>query len=181
MKPGIETDHLFLRPLSTADAEALYRISNEPPVRRFLWDDEPVSETAILETVAESGRMFSTDGVGLFGVWPRGSGELAGFCGFCYAPGGSGEIELSYEISSRLWGRGLATEAARACLGYAFTQTNLEWVVAGADAPNAASLRVIEKLGMKPVDEVSPEQPGVPYFTISRDDLLATANSGAFG
>ena len=43
-RPGTETDRLFLHPLSMADAGTLYRISNEPPVRRYLWDGEPVSE-----------------------------------------------------------------------------------------------------------------------------------------
>ena len=177
----METDRLLLRPLSRTDAKALHRISNEPPVRRFLWYDEPVSEAAILDIVAESGRMFSEDGVRLFGVWFRGRGEILGFCGFCRTSGGSDEIELSYEISSRLCGRGLATEAARACLGHAFERTSLERVVAGVDTSNAASLRVIQKLGMKPVGGTPPGQPGVFYFAISRDDFLAATGGGASG
>ncbi|MBA3423469.1 MAG: GNAT family N-acetyltransferase [Rubrobacteraceae bacterium] len=73
----------------------------------------------------------------------------------------------------------LATKAARTCLHYAFTRTNLERVVAGADAPNIASLRVIEKLGMKPVGEISPGQPGVPFFALNRDDFHAMTDEGA--
>jgi RimJ/RimL family protein N-acetyltransferase len=41
--PTLETGRLLLRPLSEADVDALRRISNEPLVRHYLWDDEPVS------------------------------------------------------------------------------------------------------------------------------------------
>ena len=44
--------------------------------------------------------------------------------------------------------------------------------VAGADPPNLASLRVIERLGMKPIGEIVPDQPGIPYFAISSDAFL---------
>ena len=180
MGRGVGTDRLLLRPLSRTDAKALHRISNEPPVRRFLWDDEPVSEAAFLDIVAGSERMFSEAGVGLFGVWLRGRGEIIGFCGSYRTSGGSDEIGLTYEISSRLWGRGLATEAAQACLGYAFERTSLDGMVAGVDTPNSASLRVIEKLGMKRA-EIQPGRLGVSYFAISRDDFLAAPGGGASG
>ena len=174
-RPVIQTERLALRPLEETDADALRRISNEPDVRRYLWDDEPVPEAAILDVIAGSKRSFSESGVGFFGVRFRGSEVLLGFCGFGQTTGGPEETEIVYELSSRLWGRGLATEAARACLRYAFMRTNLKRVVAGADAPNVASLRVIEKLGMKPVGEIAPGQPGVPFFALSRDDFLAAA------
>ena len=45
-------------------------------------------------------------------------------------------------------------------------------VVAGADPPNVASLRVLDKVGMKPIGEIAPDQPDIPYFAISRDDFL---------
>ncbi len=172
--PRLETERLDLRPLSAHDAPALHRISNEPPVRRYLWDDEPVTHARIEEVVAQSVRMFSEEGVGLFGVRLRGSQELVGFCGFGHTPGGPQEIELIYELLPELWSKGLATEASRACLRHAFAEVGLDRVVAGADAPNVASLRVIEKLGMKAVGEIALGQPGVPFFALDRDDFLAS-------
>ena len=52
-------------------------------------------------------------------------------------------------------------------------------MVAGADAPNVASLRVIEKLGMKAVGEIAPGQPGTPFFALNRNDFLASEASQA--
>jgi RimJ/RimL family protein N-acetyltransferase len=174
---ALETERLVLRPLSADDAPDVHRISNEPLVRRYLWDDEPVTSAKIQEVVAQSVRMFSEEGVGLFGVRLRGSGELVGFCGFGHTRDGPQEIELIYELLPELWGRGLATEASRACLHHAFTTAGLDKVVAGADAPNVASLRVIEKLGMTAIGEIAPGQPGVPFFALNRNDFLASEAS----
>lgn len=167
----LRTERLLLRPLTEADVEALHRISNEPPVRRYLWDDEPVSPSQIENLVAESYRMFSEEGLGLFGVRIAGSEDLLGFCGFVRLEGME-EPELAYELTRKAWGRGIATEAARACLRYAFEEAGLERVIAGADAPNAASLSVIEKLGMKPAVNINLSVPDDPYYAIRQEDFF---------
>ena len=172
--PTLETERLLLRPLSADDADALRRISNEPEVRRHLWDDEPVGEATIRDVIAQSEGMFSEGGVGLFGVRMRGSEKLLGFCGLVRL-GGTAEPELGYELTREAWGRGLATEAARACLRHAFADRGMGRVVAEADAPNAASLRVIEKLGMRPAGNINPEDPHRPYFALYRGDFFASA------
>jgi [ribosomal protein S5]-alanine N-acetyltransferase len=94
--PVIETRRLVLRPIARSDTEALRRISNEPLVRRYLWDDEPVSREKIREVIDESARMFSAEGLGLFGVRLRGTQEIVGFCGFMRDADGPGEVELAY-------------------------------------------------------------------------------------
>jgi [ribosomal protein S5]-alanine N-acetyltransferase len=119
--------------------------------------------------------MFSEEDLGLFGVRLRGSEELVGFCGFARWEGME-EMELTYELLPELWGRGLATEAARACLRHAFEEVGLRRVIAGADAPNAASLRVIEKLGMEPTGNINPFVPDAPYYVLYREDFSTSAH-----
>lgn len=168
--PLIETERLALRPLTADDLDALHRISNEPAVRRYLWDDDPVSETAIQSLIAQSRRMFPEENVGLFGVRLRDDEDLLGFCGFVRL-GCMEEVELGYELTREVWGRGFATEASLACLRYAFAEAGLERVIAGADPPNVASLRVIEKLGMKPAGNLNPQAPNEPYYALYRKDF----------
>jgi RimJ/RimL family protein N-acetyltransferase len=172
--PVLVTERLTLRPLSEADAEDLRRISNEPDVRRYLWDDEPVSGATIRDLVARSRSMFSEENIGLFGVRVGGGEDLLGFCGFVRL-GGMDEPELGYMLTRGAWGRGFATEAAEVCLRYAFDRAGLERVIAGADAPNAASMRVIEKLGMRSVGNINAGAPDEPYFALYRKDFLARA------
>src|SRR5215207_5841805 len=163
--PMLETERLVLRPLSADEADSLHRISNEPNVRLYLWDDELISEATIKSFIALSDGMFLKEKIGLFGVRMRGSEDLLGFGGFVRL-GGMAEPELCYELTQKAWGRGLATEAARACVRYAFDEAGMERVIAGADTPNTASLRVIEKLGMKYLGNINPSTPEVPYFAL---------------
>lgn len=169
--PAFETARLALRPLSGADLDAAHRISNDPLVRRYLWDDEPVSKAAVEGVISRSLKTFDEEGFGLFGVRLRDSdGELIGYCGPLHLEA-TERVELLYAFLPKWWGRGLATEAARACLRFAFEDTDLEQVVAGADPPNTASLRVIQKLGMVPIGELLP---GVPYFELTREKFRAS-------
>jgi [ribosomal protein S5]-alanine N-acetyltransferase len=176
-KPMLETERLVLRPLSADEADSLHRISNEPNVLLYLWDNELVSEATIKSLIAQSDRMFSKEKIGVFSIRMRGRDDLLGFCGFVRL-GGMEESELWYELTQKVWGRGLATEAARACVRYAFEDVGMERVIAGADAPNTASLRVIEKLGMKYLDNISPSAPGEPYFVLYREDFFAAMAEG---
>jgi ribosomal-protein-alanine N-acetyltransferase len=175
--PMLETERLLLRPLSADEVNSLHRISNEPNVRLYLWDDEPVSEETIKSLIAQSDRMLSEGKIGLFGVRMRASEGLIGFCGFVRL-GGMEESELWYELTQKVWGRGIATEAAWACVRYAFEEVGMERVIAGADAPNTASLRVIKKLGMKYLGNINPGAQEVPYFALYREDFFAAMAAG---
>jgi RimJ/RimL family protein N-acetyltransferase len=163
--PTLTTGRLTLRPLSPSDVDALHRISDEPLVRRYLWDDEPVLWAAVEEVVESSRRTFREEGLGLFGVRLHDSERLLGFCGFVRLEG-MREMELAYELAPDVWGRGIATEAARACVRYALVEVGMERVISGADPPNAASLRVLEKLGMRPIGNINPSTPEEPYHAL---------------
>jgi ribosomal-protein-alanine N-acetyltransferase len=173
----LETERLVLRPVSADEVGSLHRISNEPNVRLYLWDDELVSEATVKSLIAQSDRMFSKERIGVFGILMRGREDLLGFCGFVRLEGME-ESELWYELTQKVWGRGLATEAARACVRYAFEEVGMERVIAGADAPNTASLRVIEKLGMSYLGNINPSAPEEPYFALYREDFFAAMATG---
>ncbi|CAN5803481.1 GNAT family N-acetyltransferase [soil metagenome] len=170
--PMLETECLVMRPLSADEMDSLHRISNEPNVRRYLWDNELVSEATIKDLIARSERMFSKEKIGVFGVRMRGREDLLGFCGFVRLKGME-EPELWYELTQKAWGRGLATEAARACVRYALEEVGMGRVIAGVDAPNAASVRVIETLGMRYLGNINPGAPREPYFALYREDFSA--------
>ena len=176
-KPMLETERLVLRPVSADEVGSLHRISNEPNVRLYLWDDEPVSEATIKGLIAQSDRMFSKEKIGLFGVRLRGREDLLGFCGFVCLQG-MDSPELCYELTQKMWGGGIATEASRACLRYAFEEVGMERVIAVADVPNTTSLRVIERLGMRHLGNINPSAPDEPYYAMYREDFFAATVTG---
>jgi [ribosomal protein S5]-alanine N-acetyltransferase len=175
--PMLETERLVLRPLSADEVDSLHPISNEPNVRLHLWDNEQVSQATVKDLIAQSDRMLSEEKIGVFGVRMRGREDLLGFCGFVRLEGMQ-EAELWYELTQKVWGRGIATEAAWACVQYAFEEVGMERVIAGADAPNTASLRVIEKLGMSYLGNINASSPEEPYFVLYREDFFAAIAEG---
>ena len=81
-------------------------------------------------------------------------------------------------MKRKVWGRGIATQAAQACLRYAFEEVGTERVIAGAKAPNTTSLRVIEKLGMKHLGHINPSAPDELYCALCRKEFVAATVMG---
>ena len=94
-----------------------------------------------------------------FCLWPlvyRESQKLIGFCGFDRLWGGE-EIEIGYWLAPDYWGEGLATEAAQAVMRYGRERLGLRQIAAVAHPENKASIRVLEKIGMVYVKNVTHE------------------------
>ena len=112
------------------------------------------------------------DGLGAFAAIDKETGELAGR--FSLKPASSygltGGTELGYRLYPAFWGRGLATEGARALLGSAFGRLQVDQVVATTMADNAGSWRVLEKCGMR----------RVRTFHYPDADLMPGAENGDF-
>lgn len=102
-------------------------------------------------------------------------GQFVGRCGLRHygvagADVGSDEIELLYTLRAEYWGRGWATEMARAVLQRAFRQLGLETVVAFTLPTNRASQRMMEKSGMRYEREIThANRPHVLYRAAARD------------
>ena len=144
----IGTSRLRLRPFSREDLDDLHRLWTESEVRRFLWDDKVISREQTVEIIESSVDSFGRYGFGFWCIYPSDTPELIGFVGLRRF-GDLAEVELLYGIATSYWGRGLATEAATAMIDYAFRRVGLEIIFARADAPNAASTRVMQKSGRK--------------------------------
>ena len=148
----IETDRLLLRPFTLADAEALHAVWGDPAARRFGGPGWPQPET-----VADTRRYLepivagqAERGYAPWAVVERATGRIVGDCGLFPEDGTGPEVELAYGLAPSVWGRGYATEAAVACLRVGFEDLGLERIVADVDPGNAASVRVLEKIGMRP-------------------------------
>jgi ribosomal-protein-alanine N-acetyltransferase len=166
----LRTPRLLLRPFAPADEEALFRLLNEPQVRRYLCDDLPVPREMVQEHIALSQRNFRERGFGYFSLFPVERPEaFIGFTGLGCIDEGE-EVEVWYGLSPEHWGHGLATEAAEAMLRFGFEQVGLREIWAGADLDNASSFRVMERLGMTRVGErrVGPRQVRALYYRLRR-------------
>jgi ribosomal-protein-alanine N-acetyltransferase len=146
--PELRTDRLVLRAIQPEDVEMYYqRLFADPEVMRFLPGGEPLPRERLDGLVERSRAHWEQHGYGVWVVCDGGDGEIRGQCGLRYVDEVD-ETEILYAYSRSSWGRGLATEAARATLAFGFEQSSLQRIVAYAVPDNAASTRVMEKLGM---------------------------------
>jgi len=143
----LTTARTTLRPVTPHDVPALHALWTDPGVRKYLWDDTVITQERAADVVAASCADFVAHRFGLWSIHEKATGAWIGFCGF--RPSDAGEPELLYGIWPRFWGQGLVTEAARVLLAHVFVTLDVPEVVAATDVPNEASVRVLERLGMR--------------------------------
>jgi NAD-dependent deacetylase len=146
---ALATPRLRMEPLLPKDVEAAHALWTDPEVRRYLWDDRMIPRETAEEVTRASAHDFAARRFGLWLLFARDvPGSPAGFCGLRSAGVGN-EPELLFGLHPDYWRRGLAQEASRAVLDYAFTTLRLPRVIAATDAPNERSARTLAALGMR--------------------------------
>ncbi|NER32805.1 MAG: GNAT family N-acetyltransferase [Oscillatoria sp. SIO1A7] len=170
----IETKRLYLRLFKPDDLEDLFLIRSDPNVMRYMGDGKPLSREQVSENLARIIQHYRDRHFGLWAVIYKHNSQLTGYCGlqfFKQPPETTPDsILLSYMFAKPYWGKGLATEGAKASLRYGFETLKLERIVAFADTENLASLRVMEKVGMKYEKQVASRyyNRNLTYYAISR-------------
>ena len=138
---------LDLRPWRPGDLDEFHALVQDQHVRRYLMDGEVFPREWSDERIRDSIALFERRGVGLWLVREGASGAVAGFCGFLEMPAIDPEPQLVYALLEKFTGRGYATEMARVSIAQARSQASFAEIVAAVDGVNAASVRVLEKLG----------------------------------
>ncbi|MFG1816185.1 GNAT family N-acetyltransferase [Kribbella sp. NPDC049174] len=147
--PTLRTARLRLRPFSDADADALFALHSSAYVLRY-WDSPPWSEHARAERFITACRQMAEEGTGArLAVDRLSDGTFIGWCSLTGWNPDYRSASMGYCFNEAAWGHGYATESARAVLQWAFDTLDLNRVQAEADTRNAASARVLGKLGFK--------------------------------
>ena len=144
----IETPRLLIRLPRADDAAAYFDIHSDPDVTR--WLGGPMA-SSVEEEAAEIERRRAVHeelGFSTWAVEEKESGEVVGVAGLFRVENTGPEIEVAYHFRKDRWGRGYATEAARACIGYGFDEVGLDRIVGLVAPDNVASARVLEKCGL---------------------------------
>ena len=143
----LETARLRLREFTPADADALERVIGDPLAMRYY--ASPFDRKGVEGWIARNRERYSREGHGLWAIALKESGELIGDCGCVLQEVEERpEVEIAYHVRRDLWNRGYATEAARACMEYAFTKLCAARVISMIRPENVPSKRVAEKNGL---------------------------------
>jgi len=149
MKVILETDRLLLREFVEDDAESFFKLNTDPEVMRFVPDKpllnvEQARQTLIDHPIADYRRY----GFGRGACILKSTGEQIGFAGLKYLDE-LGEVDVAYRLLPAHWGQGLATEVALASVRYGFAALGLKRIIGLVMPKNIASLRVLEKTGLR--------------------------------
>jgi ribosomal-protein-alanine N-acetyltransferase len=165
----LETERLVIREWQPEDFAAFRPIAIDPEVVKYIGKGKPWSDERIEAFIQQQIREQREDG---YCMWPlvwKEDGRLIGFCGI-QPWQESGEIEIGWWLAKEYWGRGLATEAARTALAYAFEGLNLRRIIAIIHQDNSDSKRVAQKLGMRFERAALVEGVPVHIYSIEKTD-----------
>lgn len=145
----IQTARLSLRQMTEADAVHVFQMNSRLSTVRYLGEPLLASEEEALTILRD--RIFpqyNNYNIGRWAVVLTATGEFIGWCGLRYIADDE-EYDLGYRFIEEYWGHGYATEAARSVLDYGHKTLPGARIVAKALVENTASIRVIEKIGMR--------------------------------
>ena len=145
----------------------LLRLLADPDVMRYVEDGQPkdrdVAEKALHSIIAH----WERHGFGRWAVEERSTGQFIGFGGLRSL---HGTPEVVFHMAPAYWGKGYGTELGRAALNFGFDQRGFERIVAIAKPDNAASIHVLEKLGMTFQQRTSYYDIEVVEYAITADE-----------
>jgi len=161
-----ETNRLYLREMTPDDAQSAYELNLDPEVVQYTGD-------VAFESI-EAARTFLINydhykkyGFGRWAVIQKSNNEFLGWCGLKYHED-TNEFDLGYRFFKKHWGKGFATEASQACLELGFKKFNMPAIYADAMKTNPASIKVMEKVGMRFFKEsICGGEPAVYYKIVN--------------
>jgi RimJ/RimL family protein N-acetyltransferase len=144
----LETERLELRSATPADAPSLLSLFSNPKVLRYLPPIPPITLEQATQSIARRMRMEAELGYAPFIILTKDNHQFIGSGGVVPVKDAS-DVEIAYHFLPSAWGKGYATEAAAAILGFGFEEVGLKEIIGLAFPENVASWRVLEKVGMR--------------------------------
>jgi len=161
------TDRLVLRRFRPDDRGPFARINADEEVTRYL--SGPMSRAESDAFVDRIDQHWAAWGYGLYAVEHRTDGDLLGFVGLSHHRAQPHAVEVGWRLAVAAWGRGLATEGARAVVRVAFGDIGLDSLVSITTDENMASRRVMDKLGFRYVRHIPFERWNLRVAALERE------------
>jgi RimJ/RimL family protein N-acetyltransferase len=166
----LETEGLLLRTWRSDDAEPFAEMNADPVVMKLLGG--PLSRQRSDEMLAQMVAHWADHGYGRCAVQERATGSLLGFVGLGPTRAVPLAVEIGWRLAAHSWGRGLATEAARAVRDHAFDSLGLDRLVSVTRPDNPASLAVMCNIGMRHWTDLDHDGLLVTVYELLRSDRL---------
>jgi [ribosomal protein S5]-alanine N-acetyltransferase len=173
----IQTERLTIRCWALTDADAFFELSqdkgfNSFPITRY----EQQNLEDAREWIKKNIDSVSKDKLGFQGIWEDSSGALIGIAGFrLFNLAKENRYEITYRLRESAWGKGYATEAARAMLEYGFANSPAKEIAVSITPDNEASIKVANKLGFRWTNDEILMGVHAEILRISREEFASRA------
>lgn len=147
----IETERLVLRTWKEEDVAAYFKINQDPEFIKFLAQNS-LDIDQVKDYLLSKNRLQEIYGYSSWAVELKDTGELIGLMGLNYADFDASftpAVEIGWRLGLKYWGKGYATEGAKAVLKYGFEILGLKEIVAFSVPENRSSIKVMENIGMQ--------------------------------
>ncbi|WP_250676001.1 GNAT family N-acetyltransferase [Paraclostridium ghonii] len=148
----LETDRLVFRKISKDDYVVIANMLQDIEVM-YAWE-KSFSDKEVNLWIEENLKRYENEGYSYFLVVEKASKKTVGVMGPLIENINEEKfIGIGYILNKQFWGKGYATEGARACVEYAFNELNADTVIAQIRTNNTSSKNVAKRLNMKEVDK----------------------------
>lgn len=144
----LETDRLLLRPFRASDVDAYSVLCGDPDVMRYIGGGRTLDRADTWRAIATNLGHWELRGYGLWAWEEKSSGQLVGRGGL-WNPEGWPGVEAGWMLARGQWGKGFATEAARAAIAWGFANLPVAEIISLIQPDNMRSIKVAERLGEK--------------------------------
>lgn len=170
----LETERLILRELRPEDAEGMFELDSNPEVHRYL-GNRPIQNLQQAKDVIELVRQqYQDNQIGRWATIEKSTGNFIGWSGLKFITTVENNRSHFYDVGYRLipdyWGKGYATESARAALEYGFTLFKPDEIIGTANEENKASRRALEKCGLQYVEKYTWQDIPCDWLSIKKQD-----------
>lgn len=153
----LETERLLMRPFNLDDKELIFNIMKDKEMFEFTPDEPWQSSETAEDFIKLALWLYDLENKAFrhfFAVTEKESKKIIGMCGVGGIDYDRNENEVFYHIGKDYWGKGYATEAAKAMLEYYFEQLQLSRIIGAVHPDNKASIKVMDKLGLKRIGTI---------------------------
>ncbi len=162
----IETERLLIRPFKMEDIEGAYTMNLDTEVSKYTGDGGVVSKKEIERRIVEDVfGDYQKHGYGRLAVELKEENKFIGFTGLKYLEDMK-EVDLGYRFMKEYWGKGIATESARACVDLGFNSLGLNRMIAMVLPENSGSIRVLEKLHFNYEKEITEDDMLIKVYSL---------------
>ncbi|MEI8053593.1 MAG: GNAT family N-acetyltransferase [Bacteroidota bacterium] len=147
----LQTERFILRDLIETDVDGFYELDSDPEVHRYLGNEPVTDKQKLIDVIKYVHQQYIDNGIGRWAIIDKATNEFIGWTGLKlvkeHINNQTNYYDLGYRLIRKYWGKGIATETAKASIDYGFNVLKLKEIIATIHCDNVASNNVAKKLG----------------------------------